>query len=139
MRYLQDIADKTAYMNGMVRLTKADGAVVDEERVFILNAAQGLGLATEQIADLDSRFTSPDKERVMFTNRGSAAFFIQEAIQLCMVDGQYDDNEKQEIRDIAEENGLNESDVTVIEEWIQEGLAWRSRGEALVQAIANRK
>lgn len=139
MRYLQDIADKTAYMNGMVRLTKADGAVVDEERVFILNAAQGLGLATEQIADLDSRFTSPDKERVMFTNRGSAAFFIQEAIQLCMVDGQYDDNEKQEIRDIAEENGLNESDVTVFEEWIQEGLAWRSRGEALVQAIANRK
>lgn len=139
MRYLQDIADKTAYMNGMVRLTKADGAVVDEERVFILNAAQGLGLATEQIADLDSRFTSPDKERVMFTNRGSAAFFIQEAIQLCMVDGQYDDNEKQEIRDIAEENGLNESDVTVFEEWIQEGLAWRSRGEALVQVIANRK
>lgn len=139
MRYLQDIADKTAYMNGMVRLTKADGAVVDEERVFILNAAQELGLATEQIADLDSRFTSPDKERVMFTNRGSAAFFIQEAIQLCMVDGQYDDNEKQEIRDIAEENGLNESDVTVFEEWIQEGLAWRSRGEALVQAIANRK
>lgn len=139
MRYLQDIADKTAYMNGMVRLTKADGAVVDEERVFILNAAQGLGLATEQIADLDSRFTSPDKERVMFTNRGSAAFFIQEAIQLCMVDGQYDDNEKQEIRNIAEENGLNESDVTVFEEWIQEGLAWRSRGEALVQAIANRK
>lgn len=139
MRYLQDIADKTAYMNGMVRLTKAEGAVVDEERVFILNAAHGLGLATEQIADLDSRFTSPDKERVMFTNRGSAAFFIQEAIQLCMVDGQYDDNEKQEIRDIAEENGLNESDVTVFEEWIQEGLAWRSRGEALVQAIANRK
>lgn len=139
MRYLQDIADKTAYMNGMVRLTKADGAVVDEERVFILNAAQGLGLATEQIADLDSRFTSPDKERVMFTNRGSAAFFIQEAIQLCMVDGQYDDNEKQEIRNIAEENGLNESDVTVFEEWIQEGLVWRSRGEALVQAIANRK
>lgn len=139
MRYLQDIADKTAYMNGMVRLTKADGAVVDEERVFVLNAAQGLGLATEQIADLDSRFTSPDKEQVLFTNRGSAAFFIQEAIQLCMIDGQYDDNEKQEIRDIAEENGLNESDVTVFEEWIQEGLAWHSRGEALVQAIANRK
>lgn len=139
MRYLQDIADKTAYMNGMVRLAKADGTVADKERAFILNAAQGLGLAAEQIVDLDSRFTSPEKEQVTFTNRGSAAFFIQEAIQLCMVDGQYDDSEKQEIRDIAEENGLNESDVTAFEEWIQEGLVWRSRGESLVQAIANRK
>lgn len=139
MRYLQDIVDKTAYMNGMVRLSKADGTVAGEERVFILNAAQGLGLAAEQIVDLDSRFTSPEKEQVTFTNRGSAAFFIQEAIQLCMVDGQYDDSEKQEIRNIAEENDLNESDVTAFEEWIQEGLVWRSRGEALVQAIANRK
>lgn len=139
MRYLQDTVDKTAYMNGMVRLAKADGTVADEERGFILNAAQGLGLTAEQIADLDSCFTSLEKKRVTFTNRGSAAFFIQEAIQLCMVDGQYDDSEKQEIRNIAAENGLNESDVAAFEEWIQEGLAWRSRGEALVQAIADRK
>ncbi|BAL00670.1 hypothetical protein OBV_34710 [Oscillibacter valericigenes Sjm18-20] len=138
MGYLQKKIDKIAYLRGMVRLSKANGEVAKEEVDYIEAAAAGMGLDEKELAELHMLWASESEVKQSFTNKDDAAFFIQEAIQLCSVDGSYDESERREIRKISEEIGISDADVVAIENWVAEGIAWRKHGEALVKEISAR-
>lgn len=139
MKYLQEKTDKIAYLRGMVRLSKVNGEVAKEEVAYIEAVAKGMGLDEKELAELHTLWASESEVKQSFTNKGNAAFFIQEAIQLCSVDGSYDDSEHREVHKIAEEIGISEADVVSIENWVAEGIAWRKHGERLVEEISARE
>jgi len=138
MGYLQEKSDKIAYLRGMVRLSKINGEVTKEEVAYIEAAAEGMGLDEKELSELHTLWASESEVKQLFTNKADAAYFIQEAIQLCSVDGSYDESERREVRKIAEEISISEADVVTIENWVAEGIAWRKHGEALVEEISAR-
>lgn len=138
MVYLQEKKDKIAYLRGMVRLSKIDKVVSEEESAYIEAAARGMGLTEKERAELNRLWTDDSAAELAFTSKGNAVFFIQEAIQLCSVDGHYDEQEQKEVHKIASEIGVGQADVAAIEAWTEEGILWRKRGEALIEEISAR-
>ena len=130
--------DKISYLAGLIRLAKADGIVAPEEKTFFDNAASGLGLSDDDKNMLDKMWESEDTVKVSFTGMYQAAFFMQEAIQICEIDGEYSDVEKAEMRALGSEIGISEDKIVEIEDWVAEGIRWKKKGQAIVEKIAGR-
>lgn len=130
--------DKISYLTGLIRLAKCNGVVTPEERVFFDNAAVGLGLSDVDRFALNTFWDREENLAVSFSGRYQAAYFMQEAIQICKVDGTYDDIEKREVRKIGSEIGIDENEIEKIEVWVDEGLSWRKKGEELIDNIAKK-
>lgn len=92
--YIEKKNDKINYLKGLIRLVKADGIIADEEVEYINIAAVGMKLDEDSIAKINECWNSSKKISVEFSTKITAMFFIQEAIQLCEVDGSYDEAEK---------------------------------------------
>lgn len=131
--------DKVNYLKGLIRLAKCNGVVDSREQEYYSLAAKGMGLNDNEIAFLNQLWDSEEKISLVFTNKYDAVFFLQEGVQLCAIDGTFDDIEKMELKLIAEEVGICVEDYRRIEKWVLEGLAWRKKGEMLVEEIAERK
>ena len=110
--------------------------VVKTAIIAPINAAVGMKLDEDSIAKINECWNSSKKISVEFSTKITAMFFIQEAIQLCEVDGSYDEAEKNEIRNLAEELGISEEKIVAIEKWVQTGIVWRQQGEALIKALS---
>ena len=134
--YIEKKNDKINYLKGLIRLAKADGIIVDEEVEYFNIAEVGMKLDEDSIAKINECWNSSKKISVEFSTKITAMFFIQEAIQLCEVDGSYDEAEKNEIRNLAEELGISEEKIVAIEKWVQTGIVWRQQGEALIKAFS---
>lgn len=73
---------------------------------------------------------------IEFSDKANAAFFVQEAIQLAYIDGNYDEKERIMIYSLGERIGLVKDEVKRIEAWVEEGVQWKKRGEILIEEIA---
>lgn len=131
--------DKFMFLKGLLKLAKVDGNISSEEMGFLSDISVGFGLSEENIEklkqascyDLDS---DEGKKffKLSFSNKAQSIFFIKEAIQLCYIDGKYDDCEKNAIKDIAREIGLSDSTLNKVDEWVCEGIEWKERGDKLI-------
>ena len=74
-----------------------------------------------------------EKPKITFETRREALYFIREAVQLCHVDQKYTESEQREVYAIAEELGIEKAAVEPIEAWVEEGMAWNARGDALLE------
>ena len=128
--------DKVNYLKGLIRVAKCNGVVEPEEMEYFSFISKGFELDPGTEAYLQSLWSSEEKISICFSSRYHAAFFMQEAYQLCIVDGIFDDQEKQEIRCIGEELGILKEDQERIYSWIMEGMDWKKRGEELVSEIS---
>lgn len=127
---------KLNFLRGLIRLSKVDGSIKEEEKLFFSQAAIQLEMKEETIALLENYWTSKVKINVEFETKKEGLFFIQQAIQLCEMDGEYGNNEKKEIKILGEELGLLESSVEKIEAWVEDGLKWQALGENLLELEA---
>ena len=131
-------ADKLNYLKGLIRIAKCNGEIAPEEQTYYLMAANNMQLSVEGIQELNSLWNEDSDINISFTTEYDKLFFLQEAIQLCCVDGSYDDVEKREIAVIADELGINPDYLKEIYAWVLEGLEWKQRGEEMLAKMAER-
>ncbi len=131
--------ERIAFLKGIIRLARADKVITDEERVFFKNLATGLAISLENVISLeqvlDADMTDPDVKaylKISFAEKPQAIFFLENALQLCYLDGTYHEKEQAEIKTLARELGLAESTLDAIDDWVQEGMAWQAKGERLL-------
>ena len=131
--------ERVNFLKGMVRLARIDGVIEEEERVFFKNLLSALNISEENSAKLENVLNADtvsedvkDFLSVSFTNKKQAIFFLEEAIQLCYIDGVYHEKEQEEIRILAKEMNLLEDTVVEVEKWVQEGIAWQAKGKSLL-------
>ncbi|MBP2033220.1 tellurite resistance protein [Clostridium algifaecis] len=123
---------KLNFLGGLIRLAKIDGSVSEDEKIFFSQAAVQLEMKENTISLLENYWSSEDKINVKFETKREGLFFIQQAVQLCAIDGVYNDKEKKEIRLLGKELNLLESSVEKIETWVEDGLKWQALGETLL-------
>ena len=127
---------KLNFLRGLIRLSKIDGNVSDEEKLFFSQTAVQLEMKEESISLLENCCLSDEKIEVEFKTKRESLFFIQQAVQLCAMDGVYHDNEIKEIKLLGNELGLLESSIEKIEIWVEDGLKWQALGENLLDIEA---
>lgn len=123
---------KLNFLGGLIRLAKIDGSVSEDEKIFFSQVAVQLEMKEKTISLLESYWSSEDKINVKFETKRESLFFIQQAVQLCAMDGVYNDKEKREIRLLGKELSLLESSIEKIETWVEDGLKWQALGETLI-------
>ena len=124
------------FMKGCVRLAKCDGVISAEEQQFFINAGTNLDLDNKNIQKLTSLMNNSEKKiPVNFENKRQSLFFFREGIQLCHVDGKYDDPEKKEIAAIAKELGIKSSEIKKLEKWVIDGMEWVKIGDKLLSDL----
>lgn len=138
MVVLQKQDDKIAYLKGMVLMSKADGKIEQAEVEYINAAAIGMGLDEVEKEEINKVWNDDGDVTIEFSDKLNAAFFIQEAIQLAWIDGNFDEKEHSMIYLLGEKIGLNANEVKRIEEWVEEGFRWKNRGEELLEEIAGK-
>lgn len=129
--------DKVMYLKGLIRLAKADGHVSAEEEDFFYNAAIGLGLQSDMATYLkallkDNSIKAKDIS-ISFDSKKKVLFFIRDAVQLCFMDGEYSQEERNEIKSIGTEADILNETITKIEEWVERGSNWRIEGDKLLE------
>lgn len=121
------------FIKGLIRISRADGVVSSDEQNFFENAARGLGLSENDIAVLDATMTQPEKIVLAFSSRQEVLCFLREALQLCMVDDDYSESEREEIMRVSEEFNIEQERVHALEQWVQDGITWKKQGDMLVK------
>lgn len=131
--------NKFNFVKGLIRISKCDGYISEEEVSFMKSVAIGMGLIEENIqllqnaaeydlsSDLGKEFFALE-----FETKYQSVFFLREAVQLCYIDGLYHEHEKNEIQKITEELGISLTTLKAIEDWVADGMKWRERGNALL-------
>lgn len=136
MVFLQKREDKVAYLKGMVLLAKADGRIEKSEVEYINAAVVGMRLDESEKKEIDVMWNDEGECLIEFSDKANAAFFVQEALQLAYIDGNYDEKERIMIYSLGERIGLVKDEVKRIEAWVEEGVQWKKRGEILIEEIA---
>lgn len=136
MVFLQKREDKVAYLKGMILLAKADGRIEKSEVEYINAAVVGMGLDESEKKEIDVMWNDEGECLIEFSDKANAAFFVQEALQLAYIDGNYDEKERIMIYSLGERIGLVKDEVKRIEAWVEEGVQWKKRGEILIEEIA---
>ncbi len=131
--------ERVNFLKGMVRMARIDGVVEEEERVFFRNLLIALAISEENAAKLENSLDADMESAeiknylsISFNTKKQAIFFLEEAIQLCYIDGVYHEKEQKEIRLITKELNISAETLDKVEKWVQEGIAWQAKGEALL-------
>ena len=131
--------ERVSFLKGMVRLARIDGVVEEEERLFFRNLLVAMSISEENTTKLENALDADMESAevknylgVSFTTKKQAIFFLEEAIQLCYIDGVYHEKEQAEIRLLTKELNVSAETLDKIEKWVQEGIAWQAKGEVLL-------
>lgn len=126
---------KSNFLKGLIRVAKSDGVVDKDEFAFFQQAAQGLGLEKQDIDNLENCWKADEKIEFMFNTSKEKMFFFIQAIQLCWVDDNYTEVEKQEMRSIANELGISFTALETVEKWAYEGIVWNKKSNDLLELV----
>lgn len=125
--------ERVMFLKGLIRLSKADGQVSEEEREFFSDAAKGMGVSESSVQSLERLFINNQKISLEFRNKKQALFFFRDAIQLCYIDNDYSQAERDEVSQIAKELSISLENIRKIEDWVQKGMEWQAEGSTLLE------
>ena len=131
--------DMVPFVKCMAAVARADGEVSDEERQAIESAMLAWsieGEAAEAIQAILSDGGDIGDFVQHFSQPRTAYLLIQELVTLAALDGQYDEVERAAVLGIADKSGVSQGRVVEIEQWVNEGMAWRQRGLQLLDPEA---
>lgn len=130
------IGSRMNFMKGCIRLAKADGQISENEKQFFINAANSLNLHGSNLEELTSLMADNNASiDICFETKKQSLFFINQAIQLCYVDGKYSESERKEITSLASQLGVATEAIDKIEEWVLQGMTWVKAGEELLTKL----
>jgi tellurite resistance protein len=120
----------TAFMQLLVLIAKADGKITKEEIDFLNDYSNNTGLDWKELKEI-----SLEEILSEFKTFSSKIEVMQELVKLAMIDGDYSDEEKAGVKEIAHILSLPESKVIAIEDWVRRGLEWIAEGQALKNEV----
>lgn len=132
----KELATKIAkinFMKGLIRIAKADGSVEENEKIFFEQAAAAIGLEEDTIQEVMMCWSEDGEIEVTFDTSREKMFFFVQAIQLCWIDNEYSNIEREEIRKLSSMWGVSEDAISKVEKWVQEGIEWNTRGDKLLE------
>ena len=138
MMAFEKSVDKLNYLKGLIRIAKCNGEIEPQEQTYFLMAANNMQLSDGEIEEINALWNETTEIDVSFSTKYDEVFFLQEAIQLCCVDGTYDEAEKKEVNALAESWGIPTSAIDEIYAWVVEGLEWKKRGEEMLVKMMER-
>lgn len=130
---LNDLTSRRSFLMGLVFIAKADGKIESGEIAFFQNAAVAMELDEASLKKINDCWTVEDCPPLEFSNVVQKKFFIREAIELSCIDEHYADGERSLVSKFATELGISASCVEALEKWVEEGMAWKKRGDELIQ------
>ena len=128
-------AERLPFIKLLVHLAMADGAMAPEELLVIEQAATDLRVDFSPVFDIGTDYSS-DLATLLkaFGSPQSRHVVIMELVRLSHADDQYSVEEQEQISAIAAQVGVTKARLAEVEAWVAEGVAWRKRGQALIQA-----
>lgn len=123
---------KMCYLKGLAMISMCNGDVAEEEINYFNYAAQALQLDETDTNELNNMFVKKEKVGLKFEQKEQSLFFLREAIQLCFVDGSYNEAERAIIMEFAENMGVSVDSVLKMEAWVKEGIDWAEKGDSLL-------
>lgn len=130
---LQTREARVNFLKGLIRLAQADGIVDENEFVFYRQVAVVLELGEAEVESLEKLKDETNEITFHFETDREKMFFLVQAVQLCWVDNDYSDTERNEIRDMCQEMGISVEALEKVEQWVSEGMEWNKRGETLLE------
>jgi hypothetical protein len=122
------------YLSRAQEISEAKKGIDPEERVFLRNAMISLGINEEEMGKLENLIDLDEINiDLVFDNKRQALFFLREGIQVCYVDGQYTQPEKDMIYNMGNLLGIDKGHIISIEEWVLEGIEWAERGNKFLE------
>lgn len=132
LKILSTEEEKQNFLIGLVFLSKLDGVVDENEKIFFANAGASLALSEESIRKVNESWDALEMPTLKFNTKKGKLFFLREAMQLSFVDGSYNDKEKKFLEGLVKEFDLNLDELKAIEDWVQKGMEWKALGERLI-------
>jgi tellurite resistance protein len=129
---LKSMESRCSFLTGLVFISKANGVIEDEEEFFFQRAAEALELNEDSINFINSCWGEKQSPKLAFNDNTEKRFFLREAIELCSVDGHYDNAERELVHEFASELGIPGQIVTMLEDWVAEGVKWQAEGDKLI-------
>ena len=130
---LQTREARVNFLKGLIRLAQADGIVDENEFVFYRQVAVVLELGEAEVESLEKLKDGINEITFHFETDREKMFFLIQAVQLCWVDNNYSDMEREELRDMCQEMSISVEALEKVEQWVSEGVEWNKRGEALLE------
>lgn len=130
---LQTREARINFLKGLIRLAQADGVVNENEFAFYRQVAVVLELGEAEVESLEKLKDRTNEIIFHFETDREKMFFLVQAVQLCCVDNDYSDAERNEIRDMCQEMGISVEALEKVEQWVSEGMEWNKRGETLLE------
>lgn len=136
---IQDFAvppeDRPTFVKFLAYLARIDGAVTVNEKQAVDSLIFAWNLTEEEIVEIYEVLehgASIQKLTSDLKSKKSGYLLVQELITLAALDGNYCEDERKAVRDIAARCGVSESRVMALENWVEEGIAWRKKGLTLI-------
>ena len=122
------------YLSRAQEISEVKKGIEPEERVFLRNAMISLSIPEKEMEELEELIDLDNIDiDLQFNNKKQALFFIREGIQVCYVDGQYTELERDMIYDMGDLLGIGKEKIVEIENWALEGIRWVERGNKLLE------
>lgn len=140
LEILNDEKSRVSFLKGLINLAKVTeisegiSGIACEEKVFLQNAMSALGLSESIKSELELFAESKEIDmNISFENLRQALFFLREGLQICYIEGKYQQAEKEMIEKFAQRLNISLETVDKIEAWVQEGIQWSLRGDTLLE------
>lgn len=129
-------AARQAFVEALLVLAHADGAVDLSESVFIQRVLDSADLEDEELEAARKVLEAPPPAEQLLKrlpNARSRKLLLQQLVLLAHVDGEYHEDERARVHEIATHAEVSEAWLGELEAWAAEGAAWKVRGEALLE------
>jgi uncharacterized tellurite resistance protein B-like protein len=115
----------------LAHVAASDRDISETERNFIAETGHQFNTSTDGIfEEAEQRELSQICD--IFDSEPGKRYALAKAIELGRIDGAYLEEEWVDIRRIARQLDISESDVPDLEDWVAEGRAWKKRGHQLI-------
>ena len=128
------------FIKGLINLSKAQeiregsNSISNEELELLRNSMIVLNLDEKVRHDLEALiYSNENKIEIHFDSVKQALFFLREGLQICYVEGQYHEAEKEMMREMALKLDVSEGKLEQLEKWVLEGLEWSERGDKILE------
>ena len=129
--------ERISYAQLLIHIAASDGTLVREE-VQAIEACMGKSLIPpEQREEIRTGFEHPKPLGDLLNNMSSELilFALRDAMIVASIDGEYDPNEIDCIRVIADKIGYGDEHLSPMFDWVKSGWKWDNQYKNIIEKI----
>jgi len=119
--------EKNSLVQLLTFVARSDGKLAEQEWQFLNRFCQDNGL----VYDINEEFDL-DHTCARINSNPAKVITMQQVVKMALIDGEYDDHERQTAAEIALKLQMDIEQFKEIERWVLDGYEWHKKGEAMV-------